>query len=731
MARLLPYLAVLAGTSVAHLTQRNADERLSEPSEDRWLSGFHLGVDYYPSHWPEEMWEGDVARMKDTNFTYVRVNEFDWTLIEPEEGHYNFTLLDETIELIGRHGMKAIIGTPTAAPPNWAVENYDIYPVDINNQTLHFGARRHYSFSSPDYRRLSQNITEALAKRYGNNSVVIGWQLDNEFGGARSYDKHAIERFKIWLEDKYGTIESLNERQGRVFWSTQFVSFDTVRPPFMEAYMANQAHRLDWYQFSSDMVIEFAKEQTNILRKYAPNHAVTTNFMNMFTEFDHHKLAHEVGLDFVTWDNYPLSVIDSFSWVTEQDQSDYLRTGLPDLQAMNHALYRGIAGAAYERPSGPFGVMESQPGLVSWSNYRVSPADGMVRVWTHEVFAESGDHVVYFRWRQVPYAQEQTLSGLFVSDNAPDQGYSEVHTVGTKELEKLRGAAEEDGDADSSAHHGDVALVFDYISDWVWGIEPHSGKWDGARFAGAALSYKDIVYSFYMALRRLGLSIDIISPNQPIEGYKMVVVPSLPMIPETFNSALSNYSGPVVFGPHSGSKTDDFHYAPGLNPSNGTLRERLPMRVTRIETTPPYAGSSVSYGGTNYNVSSWEEWIVCERDNQTSTATVKYSSPFRKGKPAACSKNGAHYVAFNPPPEFLVSYLGDIATEADIKSLTGKTASKENDLGATIRLAKRGNLVWVFNYGMEAVEPPEIGGAELLIGDGDEIEPAGLSVYKV
>lgn len=729
MTRIIPYLAALASTS-AHLTKRATNGTSLAPSEDRWSGGFHLGVDYYPSHWPEEMWEPDVSRMKETNFTYVRVNEFDWTLLEPEESVYDFTILDETLNLIGRHGLKAIIGTPTAAPPNWIGENYDIYPVDSQNDTMHFGARRHYSFSSPDFRRLSSKITEELAKRYGNNSVVAGWQLDNELGGARSYDKHAINRFRNWLEDKYGTIENLNERQGRVFWSAQYVSFDTVLPPFLEVYIGNLAHKLDWYTFSSDMVIEFVKEQTSILRKYAPNHAVTTNFMNMYTEFDHHKLAREAGLDFVTWDNYPLAGLNSFpAWVTEQDQETYLRTGLPDLQAMNHALYRGIAGAAYERPSGPFGVMESQPGLVSWSAYRVSPLDGMVRLWTHEVFAESGDHVVYFRWRQVPYAQEQTLSGLFVSDNSPDQGYEEIQVVGTEELEILRGAEGEDAPA-----NGDVALVFDYTSDWVWGIEPHSGRWDvkGSQFNGATLAYKDIVYSFYMALRRLGLSVDIISPHQPIASYKMVVVPSLPIIPKAFNSALANYSGPVILGPHSGSKTEDFVYAPGLNPSNGTLRDRLPMRVTRIETTPSYAGSSVSYDGSAYNISSWEEWITCERDNRTSTATVTYaSSPVRKDKPAACSKDGAHYLAFNPPPDFLVAYLGDVAAEVDIKSITGKTANKDDDLGPSVRLAKRGNLVWVFNYGPEAVDVPEIEGAEFLIGDEGEIQPAGLAVYKV
>jgi beta-galactosidase GanA len=395
---------------------------------------------------------------------------------------------------------------------------------------------------------------------------------------------------------------------------------------------------------------------------------------------------------------------------------------------MNHALYRGVAGEAYNSTSGPFGVMESQPGLLNWAQHRVSPLEGMVRFWTHEVFAGSGDHVVYFRWRQAPYAQEQTLSGLFTSDNSPDAGYAEAKIVGTQDLEKLRVAEDEE-----PMGQADVALIFDYTSQWVWEIEPHSGWWDfkNSGWSGATVSYKDIVYSFYNALRRLGLSVDIISPEQPISGYKMVVVPSLPIIPDNFNSALSKYSGQVIFGPNTGSRTQDFAYPPGLNPSDGTLRQRLPMRVTRVETTPPEAGSKVSYDGKDFSISGWEEWVFCERDNRTSTVSVKYSSSFRNDTPAACSKGGTHYIGFNPSSDFLVSYLGDIAAHASLKSLTGKLASKDTDLGPTLRLTRRGNLLWVFNFALKSVEAPEIEGAELLIGDGGMIKSADFVVYKL
>ncbi|KAJ5275904.1 hypothetical protein N7524_002057 [Penicillium chrysogenum] len=590
LLRLLVAPAALAACAVGAVTHRRTsglseDESSLGPSLDRWPRGTHLAVDYYPSQWPEQMWESDIAQMQDANLSFVRVNEFDWSMLEPTEGQYNFTLLDKTLELLGRYQLKAIIGTPTATPPNWLTEKYDVSFVDNTNTTLLFGSRRGYSTSSTDYRLLSQKITRKLAER---------------------------------------------------------------------------------------------------------------------------------------WDS-----------TSRQDQAQYLRTGLPDWQALHHALYRGVAGAAYNRTSGPFGVMEMQTGVLNWSPYRVSPLSGMVRLWTHETYAGFGDIVSYFRWRQVPYAQEQTLSGLFIPDGAADEGFLELETVINEDLPKLRDGLSTD---EEQEHQADVALIFDYVSSEVWAIEPYSGEWDpkSSSYLNPAVKYMDIVYKFYSALRRLGLSVDVIGPDQPIDGYKLVVVPSLPIIPETFNQALADYNGPVVFGPHTGSKTATFSYAPGLNPSRGPLRDRLPMRVTRVETPPSYAGSGVAYGEKKFNISGWEEWVVCEREGRTSNVAMTYTSSHRPGQPAACSMDGLHYLGFNPSVDVLVSYLGDVANAARITDFAGRQADSSNDLGPMLRFAKRGPLLWVFNYGLEPVSIPVIEGAELLIGgDDSEIASADIAVWRL
>lgn len=734
--RFVTFVVTAAASATPYRPENGSPEQKQSlsPSLDRWQSGTHFAVDYYPSHWPEHMWESDIAQMRDTNLSYVRINEFDWSILEPVEGKYNFTLLDRTLELLDKYNLKAIIGTPTATPPNWLTEKYDINFVDKTNTTLLFGSRRGYSTSSYDYRRLGEKITRKLAERYGNHSAVAGWQLDNEFGchgTVQSYDHNAIKRFRKWLKEKYGTIEKFNAAQGRVFWSNQYVSFDAIHPPFLEVYTPQPIHLLDWYEFSSDMTIEFARGQSEILKKHAPKHFITHNFMMGSTEFDHYKFSREVGLDLSTFDQYALAGPDSFSWLSEDEQARYLRTGLPDWQALHHALYRGVAGSAYNKTSGPFGVMEMQTGVLNWSPYRVSPLQGMVRLWTHETFADSGDLVSYFRWRQVPFGQEQTLSGLFTSDDAADEGFLELQAVVDEDLPKLKEALNNDQQEEQQA---DVALVFDYRSSHVWAIEPYSGTWSpkDSSYSDPAVQYMDLVYNFYSSLRRLGLSIDVIGPDQSLDGYKLVVVPSLPIIPDAFNQALAKFNGSVVFGPNTGSRTPEFSYTPGLSPSEGPVRRRLPMRVTRVETPPSYAGSGVIYQGKTFNISGWEEWVFCERQNRTSTATLKYSSPHRPGKPAACYRNGFHYLGFKPSVDLLVAYLGDVAKDANINDFAGRRANSKNDLGPTLRFARRGHLLWGFNYGLDAAKVPNIEGAELVIGrNSSEIDSADIAVWKL
>lgn len=301
--------------------------------------------------------------MANASITHVRISEFDWALLEPSEGRYDWTLLDDSIDVLSSYGLKVILGTPTATPPAWVVFKYDILGVDDSLHVRRFGSRRHYSFSSPDYRSLSEGIVEAMARRYGQNDAVAAWQLDNEYGNsrtARSYDVHATHAFRRWLLRKYRTIEELNARQGRLFWSSQFQSFEQVLPPTLENEESSPALRLDFYHFASDELINFSTLHAQRIRDVAKEQSyiakpITTNFMGFEFSFDHFAFMKRTAIDFATWDSYPLGNGEMLDWVDEREKVRYARTGRPDHQALHHALFRGVAGVREGRPRGAWG----------------------------------------------------------------------------------------------------------------------------------------------------------------------------------------------------------------------------------------------------------------------------------------------------------------------------------------------------------------------------------------
>jgi beta-galactosidase GanA len=248
-------------------------------------------------------------------------------------------------------------------------------------------------------------------------------------------------------------LEALNAAWGNRFWSMEYRSFDEIDLPMGAVTELNPSHRLDFFRFSSDQVASFNAEQVAILRELSPDRFVTHNFMGAFLDFDHWKLG--AGLDFASWDSYPLGFTDTAPMIERADKERYAQTGHPDISAFHHDLYRGVG-------RGKFWVMEQQPGPVNWARWNPSPAPGMVRLWAWEALAHGAEVVSFFRWRQVPFAQEQMHAGLNRPDNVLDVGGVEAARVAAE----LKSAWWQEASRAAVAK-APVALVFDYESAWI------------------------------------------------------------------------------------------------------------------------------------------------------------------------------------------------------------------------------------------------------------------------
>jgi len=643
-----------------------------------------LGVCYYPEHWPEAMWKDDAARMKALGIDRVRIAEFAWSRIEPSPGEYNWAWLDRAIDVLADAGLKVVMCTPTATPPKWLIDRHpDILPVGADGRPRAFGSRRHYDFSSPSYFEASQKICTAVAERYGKHPAVAFWQTDNEFGCHNtvvSYSPAALQRFRGWLKHRYGTIDALNTAWGTVFWSMEFRSFDEIDLPVGTVTEAHPTHRLDYRRFASDEVVRYNRMQTEIIRAHSPQRPVAHNFMQLFTEFDHYKVA--ADLDIATWDSYPLGALEE-QWFDPSIKSKWLRTGHPDFASFNHDVYRGMSKL-------PFWVMEQQPGPVNWAHWNPAPLPGMVRLWSWEAFAHGAGCVSYFRWRQAPFAQEQMHAGLNTPDNRLDMGGAEASLV-AKEIEQV---LEADGESRVSTK---VALVWDYEAKWLFEIHPQ----------GADFHYPRFAFEYYSALRSLGLDVDVIPVDAPLDGYKMIVVPPLPVVPADFADRLAASGAQVVLGPRTGSKTANLTIPAALPPGEG-IAKLIPIRVWRVESMRPNVTEKVDQRGEARH---WRDFI------ETGDGAL-IEATFADGHPAIVRSGSALYLA---------SLFDETLTQEIFLGVAKAAGINAAPLPEGIRISRRGGLTYVFNYN---ATPYKIAAAASYIVGQEEVGPQGVAIYR-
>ncbi|MEZ5779814.1 MAG: beta-galactosidase [Paracoccaceae bacterium] len=534
-----------------------------------------LGVCYYPEHWPEAQWPDDARRMAEAGLTWVRIGEFAWSRIEPEPGRFDWGWLDRAISILGAAGLKVVLGTPTATPPRWVLDRHpDMLAVDAQGQPRKFGSRRHYCFSHEGFLDECRRIVTELARRYGQNPHVAAWQTDNEYGchdTAISYSGSAARAFREWLRAAFpaangngGDIAELNRAWGNVFWSMDYGDFDDIDLPNLTVTEPNPAHSLAFLRFSSAQVVRFNRAQVEIIRAHS-DAPIAHNYMGRVTEFDHFAVG--ADLDIAAWDSYPLGFLADRAGASAEDQRHFARQGDPDFQAFHHDLYRAVG-------RGRWWVMEQQPGPVNWAPYNPAPLPGMVRLWSWEAFAHGAEAVCYFRWRQAPFAQEQMHAGLLRPDSVDAPGLAEAAQVARELVEA----------PDVTAVQAPVALIFDYAADWAWKVQPH----------GRGLSYFSLVFDHYRALRRAGLSIDIVPPDtRDFSGYRAVFAPGLMHMPDDLKSALAGCGAEVVIGPRGGARDAHFSIPLPLPPAF----PGLDTTVARAESLRPDMPVPVRGGG--------------------------------------------------------------------------------------------------------------------------------------
>lgn len=616
-------------------------------TKTRQAQNIHFGVDYYPEHWDRTRWETDAKLMQEMGVQVVRMAEFSWHKLEPEEGRYDFTWLDDVISLLADYGIKTILGTPSAAPPAWMIQKHpDILPIDREGRVRGFGGRHHDCQSNPAYRSYIRKMVTNLAKQYGENENVIGWQVDNELGNSHQdlcTCDHCKNRFQTWLREKYHTTDQLNAAWGTAFWSQEYNNFSEIHTPRITVTGENPSAMLDWKRFCSDLIVDFAKEQADMIRKYAKDQFVTHNYMGFADKVDYYKLG-EI-LDFVAHDQYPQGF---YLEETPHEKNHVLAATLDVVRS-----YKNM----------PFWIMEQQSGITGWEVMGRAPAPGQLSLWALQSVAHGADAVVFFRWRTCAMGTEQYWHGILPHSGNPGRRYAELKDM----IQTMSPIMEE---IKGSMPKTEVGIVFSFDQDYAFTIQPHHKD----------LNYIHQVQKYYQAFYEQNIPVDFVQESGDFAKYRLLVAPLQylmnPELEEKYISYVKN-GGHLVLTMRTGVK-DEHNLCMTDRELPGRLSEIAGIEVldydclwdTEVE---------INYQDQVYKGVVWSDLMQLVSEHTKTMAS--YASEFYAGEPCVTAhpygKGICYYIGTEPKEELMQALMEDICKQAEISALANKVTEVE------------------------------------------------------
>lgn len=667
---------VLQASLCAHGAVQPA--RQQQPSR---YDEFLFGVDYYPEHWDESLWEQDARRMRECGVRVVRVGEFAWALFEPEEGRFDFSLFDRAIAVFARHGIKVILGTPTATPPKWLTRKYpEVLHVFPGGRAADDQSRRHYCYNSPTYRRLSRRVVERMAEHYKDSPHVVGWQIDNEFNNENPecYSESCRAAFRVWLRGKYGSLKSLNDRWGTIFWSQLYTDWEQIDLPRQTPAFHNPALALDFKRFISDSVTSYMEEQLSIIRRLRPADFVTQN--GVFRNINYYSLSR--NLDIHSNANYPLFT----------DDPQY-PTGA------SLTLSRSFTGR--------FLIMEQQTGPAGQTYLLRVPRPGEMNLWAFQSIAHGADGIVHFRWRAARRGAEEYWYGVLDHDDVPRARYEEFRKEGA---EIARVGPEIVG----SRIVSEIAVVQDFESEWAYEHQYFTRE----------VSARAPLGHFFRAASEMKFNIDFVSPDADFRPYKIVFAPHLLMMTPELAAKIKEFvagGGTFVVGAHSAVKDRDNAMTDQTIPIEG-LTELFGVEVDSFQVyqPPSAAKNSLKFGPTGLTMPQSVPVNVFADVLKPRGADViaTWERDFMAGRPAATERRSGKGLAVYYGSFFNLDsarYL--LARYAAVHRLKPLIAGLPAGVEVTRRTKGRSNYYFILNHADEAVTvSPGAGYFDLIAG---------------
>lgn len=593
------------------------------------------GGDYNPNQWPREIWDEDMRLFKQAGINSATINVFSWAKLQPDESTYDFSELDDIVDMLSKEGYDIVMATSTAAMPAWLCKKYpEVTRVDYEGRRHKFGHRHNHCPNSLVFQKYARKLVVELAKRYGSNPHVTCWHIGNEYGG-ECYCENCQKEFRVWLQKKYGTIQAVNEAWNTEFWGHTFYDWDEIVAPnalgegigYEKTAFAGIS--IDYRRFMSDSLLENFKMERDAIREYDKETAITTNLMGTYKGLDYFKWAKE--MDIVSWDSYP--AYDT-PW---------------SMVAMRNDLMRGLKDQ-------PFMLMEQTPSQQNWQRYNSLKRPGQMRAQSYQTIAHGGDTIQFFQLRRSKGACEKFHGAVIAhSGSGETRVFKECSQLGAE----LKALGTQTLGADNPAQ---VGILFDW--DNYWALEYTSGP-------TVDLKYVDQIHQYYRYFYDKHIPVDMVPVDGDFSKYQVIVAPVLYMVKEGMAEALERFvenGGTLVTGFMSGivDQSDNVH----LGGYPGPLRKMCGIWAEEIDALAPEQTNTLRFtDGAEAKCS-----LLCDIIHlEGAQALATYGEDFYEGTPAvtknAYGKGTVYYVGTQPEAAGLDKILDGVAAAAGVERL--------------------------------------------------------------
>lgn len=593
----------------------------------------YYGGDYNPEQWPEEIWPEDMRLMREAGVNLVSLAVFGWARLEPQPGQYQFEWLDRILDLLHGNGIQVALATATASPPLWFSRLHpESWPVAEDGLPYKPGSRQFYCPSSIAYREAVSRLAAEMASRYGQHPAVVMWHVNNEYG-CHVHDCFCpvcTKAFREWLQERYGSLDALNESWGTAFWSLGISEWADIQLPNRTTSYRNPAQVLDYRRFINHSLLDLFRAEVDAIRSVGAPQPLFTNMV------------------------FGLKALDGFEWAKHQDCTaiDMYIDPSTDTDAWKDgALWHNLTRSWGKGK--PYLLVEQTTSQVNWRTVNSLKSPGTIRTYGFQAIARGAASVMYFQWRASKSGAEKFHAGMVPHFGVEGSRiFAEVKQMGA-EIARLDRLA-------SQQVHAQVGILFSYEN--VWALEIDSKP--------AQVDVWSVLRPWHHALVEKNIPLDFVHPNDDFDQYNVLIAPMLYQLTEAQAEKIRSFvhtGGTLLMTYFSG--ITDLSERIWLGGYPALLQDVLGLRVEEWQPFQPEETNLLIADGAPVVCTHWADLL------HTTTAEVigAYAQDFYAGRPALTrNRYGAglaYYAGTLPAQDWLRDWIGLICAEQGVETL--------------------------------------------------------------